>query len=77
MGKGKFEFKFPFEPPWEDLRMQGTAPNGVKWYIFDSCVVRDPEERAAIDRNLGEIMAQIEREQFIRDMDAAEAAGGP
>lgn len=45
-----FVFTFPFEPPWEDLRAEGSTPNGGKFYIFDSCVIRDPEERAAIDR---------------------------
>ena len=31
-----YEFKFPWEPPWEDLAMEVTTPNGVKCYIFDT-----------------------------------------
>ena len=50
-----FVFTFPFEPPWEDLRAEGSTPNGGKFYIFDSCVIRDPEERAAIDRRVADV----------------------
>lgn len=28
-----FVFTFPFEPPWEDLRAEGSTPNGGKFYI--------------------------------------------
>ena len=62
-----FVFTFPFEPPWEDLRAEGNTPNGGKFYIFDSCVIRDPEERAAIDRKF---LAALEAEE-----QAAQAAG--
>lgn len=72
MGRAKFEFTFPFEPPWEDLRMQGTAPNGGKWFIFDSCVVKDPEEKAKIDRNVGEILARSQRRKFMEQLNAQE-----
>lgn len=56
-----FVFTFPFEPPWEDLRAEGSTPNGGKFYIFDSCVIRDPEERAAIDRRVADVFVQAER----------------
>ena len=73
MGK-QFEIKFPFEPPWEDLRREGTARNGAKVYIFDSCVVRDPEERAAIDREVAAVLMRAERRRFLAALDEAGGA---
>lgn len=52
--------------------MQGTAPNGGKWFIFDSCVVKDPEEKAKIDRNVGEILARSQRRKFMEQLNAQE-----
>lgn len=75
---GKFEFKFPFEPPWEDLRMEGTTPGGIKFYVFDSCVERDPEKRAEIDRRIAKIFVDSERRKFLAKLaeeEAAEAGG--
>lgn len=69
-----FEFKFPFEPPWEDLRAEGATPNGGRFYIFDSCVIRDPEERAAIDRRVADIFVQSERRKFLAELEAEERA---
>ena len=69
-----FEFKFPFEPPWEDLRAEGATPNGGRFYIFDSCVIRDPEERAAIDRRVADIFVQSERRKFLAALEAEERA---
>lgn len=63
----KFEFKFPFEPPWDDLKMELTASNGAKVYIFDSCVERDPEKRAAIDRQVAEVLIRAERRKFMQE----------
>lgn len=67
-----YEFKFPFEPPWEDLKMTVVASNGTKCYIFDSCVVRDPVERAKIDERIGDILARAERRQLMERMAAEE-----
>ena len=65
-----FEFKFPFEPPWEDLRAEGATPNGGRFYIFDSCVIRDPEERAAMGRRAGELFqSQFTGEVFAKQIE--------
>ena len=69
-----FVFTFPFEPPWEDLRAEGSTPNGGKFYIFDSCVIRDPEERAAIDRRVADVFVQAERRKFLAALEAEEQA---
>lgn len=70
---GLNKFKIPFEPPWDDLKMAMTAENGIKCYIFDSCVERDPEKRAAIDRDVGELLARAERKKFLDQLDGATA----
>lgn len=61
MGK----FKIPFEPPWDDLKREAVSENGTKCYIFDSCVVREPDERAAIDRGIVEIIVRSDRRRFL------------
>jgi len=61
-----YEFKYPFEPPWEDLRAQGVTETGARWYIFDSCVVTDPKELAAIDEQVGRILAMDQRKKALR-----------
>lgn len=63
-----YEFKFPFEPPWEDLKMQGVTDKGVRFYIFDSCVERDPVKRAAIDEEVGLVLARHERKKFLQSL---------
>lgn len=67
-----YEFKFPFEPPWEDLRAEGTAENGARFYIFDTCVERDPVKRAAIDEEVGRVLARIERKRFLKGLQTEE-----
>lgn len=71
-----FKFKFPFEPPWEDLRMTVVTSNGVKCHIFDTCVVTDPEERAQIDRNIANIIINHERRKFLEKLEQEERAAG-
>lgn len=61
-----YEFKFPFEPPWEDMKAEGTAENGTKFFIFDTCVERDPAKRAAIDEEVGLVLARAERKKFLK-----------
>ena len=61
-----FEFKFPFEPPWEDLKAEGTTKSGAKFFVFDTCVERDPVKRAAIDEEVGLILARAERKKFLK-----------
>lgn len=51
-----FEFKFPFEPPWEDMKLEIDLPGGGKAYVFDTCVERDPVKRAAIDEEVARIL---------------------
>lgn len=65
-----YEFKFPFEPPWEDLKLQGTTSTGARYYVFDSCVEKDPEKRAEIDKRVGLILARAERQKFLQSLDA-------
>lgn len=67
-----FKFKFPFEPPWEDLRKTVVTSNGTKCYIFDTCVVTDPEERAQIDRNIANIIIEHDRRKFLEELDRRE-----
>ena len=43
-------------------------------YIFDSCVIRDPEERAAIDRRVADVFVQAERRKFLAALEAEEQA---
>ena len=57
---GAFLYRFPFEPPWEDLRAKGTASGGVTFCLFDSCVEREPEKRNEIDRRVADILARSE-----------------
>ncbi len=65
-----FEFKYPFEPPWEDMKLEIDLPNGGKAYVFDTCVERDPMKRAAID----EEVARILHNARVRRMMEAEAS---
>ncbi len=58
---GAFLYRFPFEPPWEDLRAKGTASGGVTFCLFDSCVEREPEKRNEIDRRVADILARSEQ----------------
>ena len=69
-----FVFTFPFEPPWEDLRAEGSTPNGGKFYIFDSCVIRDPGERAAIDGRVADVVVMAERGLLLAALEAVERA---
>lgn len=64
-----YEFKFPFEPPWEDLRLTVDLPNGGKAYVFDTCVERDPVKRAAIDEQVGLVLARDARKKFLRELE--------
>lgn len=63
-----YEFKFPFNPPWEDLKLQGETSTGAKFYVFDSCVEKDPEKRAEIDQRVGLVLARAERQKFLRSL---------
>lgn len=54
--------------------MEVTTSNGAKVYIFDTYVVRDPEKRAAIDREVGEILARSERRKFMQKLEREEQA---
>lgn len=67
-----FKFTFPFEPPWEDLRMTVVSSNGIKCHIFDTCVVTDPEERAKIDQNIANIIIAHDRRKFLEELDRKE-----
>lgn len=60
-----FEFKFPFEPPWEDLKQVTECPGIGTVYVFDSCVVTDPAERARIDEEVGEILARAKLKAYL------------
>lgn len=65
-----YEFKFPFEPPWEDLKLQGVTATGARYYVFDSCVETDPEKRAEIDQRVGLVLARAERQRFLQSLNA-------
>jgi len=68
-----YEFKFPWEPPWEDLAMEVTTPNGVKCYIFDTFCKEPPtpEEKAARDQRIYNIYAESARMKFLREQKEA------
>ncbi len=52
---------YPFEPPWEDLKMTVVTDKGVKCYIFDTCCKNEtPEQRAETKRRIGNIIYQSE-----------------
>ena len=64
-----YKFVYPFKPPWEDLRKTVVTSNGTKCYIFDTCVVTDPEERAQIDRNIADIIIRNDQRKFLEEQD--------
>lgn len=50
-----YEFKFPFEPPMEDLKMVVKTEHAT-CYIFDTfCKNTTPEEKKRIDDEIREI----------------------
>ena len=58
-----YEFKFPFEPPWEDLKMEGTSQSGAKYYIFDTCCKNFTKaDKERTDREICRIYAQAAQE---------------
>lgn len=76
MERKDYKFTFPFEPPWEDLKMEVTTSTGAKAYIFDTCVRRDPEERAAIDREVAGVLMRHERRRFMEKLAREEREKG-
>lgn len=66
MPRKNFEFKFPFEPPKEDLRKVVVTASGARCYIYDTCVVTDPEERKKIERNIANIIIERDRREFLK-----------
>lgn len=70
-----FEFKFPFAPPWEDLKVEIDLPGGGKAYVFDTCVERDPKKVAEIEREIGLVLARAQRRKFLQELSEAQPAG--
>lgn len=66
--------RFRLNRPGRICGRRGSTPNGGKFYIFDSCVIRDPEERAAIDRRVADVFVQAERRKFLAALEAEEQA---
>lgn len=62
-----YEFKYPFEPPWNDLRLTVTSSAGAMCYLFDSCVCKG-KEREELDRLNGELLARFARERALRTL---------
>lgn len=71
-----YEFKYPFEPPWEDLRMKITTADGIDAYIFDTvCKDLSEEGKIRLDTELVRIYNDIlVREEMRRRKQAAQAA---
>lgn len=69
-----FKFTYPFQPPWEDLKMTVVTPNGVKCHIFDTCVETDPEKIAQIERNIANIIIRHEERMFLQEQERLERA---
>lgn len=69
-------FKYPWEPPWEDLAMEVTTANGCKCYIFDTYCKEPPtpEEKKARDERIVAIYTESARMKFLRE--ARERPGG-
>jgi len=54
-----YEFKFPFEPPLEDLKMTVTTASGAKVFIYDTCCKNfTPEDKARIDKKIIQIYTE-------------------
>ena len=63
-----YEFKYPFEPPEEDLAMEGVANNGVKWKIYDTfCKDFGLEKKAKADKEIMGIMIRARQRKFITE----------
>lgn len=62
-----YKFTFPFVPPKEDLKLVKHIPGKGTCYIYDTCVVRDPVERARIDAQVSEILTQAELRRMRRE----------
>lgn len=69
-----YEFKFPFEPPMEDLKMVVKTEHGT-CYIFDTfCKNVTPEERAKIDDRIRQIYYEDDLKRELAASKASESA---
>lgn len=64
-----YKFTFPFVPPKEDLKLVKHIPGKGTCYVYDTCVVRDPVERARIDAQVSEILTRAEIKRRMREME--------
>ena len=65
----KFEFTFPFEPPWEDLKMTVPFEDGPVCYVFDTCC-KDfgPEQKKEADQRIMKIWNNHVRKKMIEEI---------
>jgi outer membrane lipoprotein-sorting protein len=62
-----YQFKFPFEPPLEDLRKTVVTSNGTVCYIYDTFVEKDPEEIRKIEQRVADIVIRHEQKVWLRE----------
>lgn len=72
MQRKDYKFTFPFVPPTEDLRKVVVTASGARCYIYDTCVVTDPVERAEIDRKVASIIIERDRRAFLKGQEEQE-----
>lgn len=62
-----YEWNFPFEPPWTDLKLEMTAQNGARVYLFDTfsrAMTKGEKEQA--DRHILELYREAAEEQLLQ-----------
>lgn len=68
----KFEFTFPFEPPWDDCVLSGETKSGAKFYVFNSLYKdQTEEEKAWHQKNISRAATKIYINKHLREMEAA------
>lgn len=70
----KHDFVFPFEPPWEDLKMTVPFEEGPVCYVFDTCCKDfDPEQKRERDQRIMKIWNWHVRKKIIKEIMREEA----
>lgn len=65
-----YEFKFPFEPPWEDLKLELEFASGAKCYVFDTlCKNVTQEQKDAAMEHIGDIVYRDRVQRLARGED--------
>ena len=66
----RFEFKFPFEPPWDDCVLSGETQNGAGFYVFNSLYKdQTQEEKELIRKGISRAATKIYVNKYMREME--------